>query len=164
MAAWQLQDEMRNIWFLGVGDTYNRGLMVDKAAMAFIFRTINTSRAQTSVPASLRIMEQSGLAWNILAHPLPPPSPRPHNNALCHIKVLFCLVLCISRLPCPRIASLIWLSVPYIFSHVTDIFCVLLVFSCVSFKLIYFVKVRKLCNLRLIRCARSRYNNYLLRI
>ena len=50
-----------------------------------------------------------------------------------------------------------------IFFFMSLIFSVfLLVFSCVSFKFISFVNVRKLCNLCLIRCARSRYNNYLL--
>ena len=64
---------------------------------------------------------------------------------------------------------LLWFDYLYqifIFIYITDIFCVSSCFflSCVSFKSIYFVTVRKLCNLRLVRCTRSRYNNYLLRV
>ena len=46
----------------------------------------------------------------------------------------YCIVLCISRLPRPRIVSLIWSSVPNIFFCMSLIFSVfLLVFFCVCF-------------------------------
>ena len=66
----------------------------------------------------------------------------------------------------PVQALLLWFDYlyPIFFFHVTYIFRVSSCYSCVSFKLISFVKVRKLCNLFLIRCARSRYNNYLLHV
>ena len=78
----------------------------------------------------------------------------------------FYFVLCYVFHGYPVQELLLWFDYLYpIFFFMSLIFSVfLLVFSCVSFKLISFVKVRELCNLCLIRCARSRYNNYLLRV